>query len=383
MYFFHKNLTILTLFILFNIPLSALVYSNAQDKKTTSWHVLKSFAKGKIKNIYDTSKKSRVIRLKGNGTKSAYMLMPKKISVLKKSDKKIFSWEMNYHEDFVIMIGMDTIKGKRYLIYTAGQQNSYLQYGLGVESKLGKWKKYSRNLQEDLERFDKFNRILKVNNFVIKGSGKVDNILLLTKEKKNISSKKNEIEKKVKKQPSPVVKIKQLEKKKNHSPIVMQNNKNIAPIIHLNGKNPLVLKKGESYIEAGATATDKWGHALAVSITEDIDIFKEGEYSVIYLARDKHGNSSINRRRIRVGSFSEEKEKNVKKEVVEIEAPEEEDVDYEAREFEMVEWEKELALREKELAQKEQGVGGAYPPSRKGNYPSSPGGGNYPSRPGL
>jgi len=377
MYVFHKNLTILTLFILLNKPLFAFMYSNAEDKKITSWHVLKSFAKGKIENIYDTRKKSRVIQLKGQGTKSAYMLMPTKISVLKKSDKKIFSWEMNYHEDFVIMIGMDTIKGKRYLIYTAGQQNSYLQYGLGIESKLGKWKKYSRNLQEDLERFDKFNRILKVNNFVIKGSGKVDNILLLTKNKN-----KNEI--KIKKQFQPIVKVKHIEKNKKCSEKVLHNNKSIAPIIHLNGQNPLVLKKGESYIEAGATATDKRGHALAVSITEDIDIFKEGEYSVIYLARDKQGNSSINRRRIRVGSFSEEKEKIVRKEVVEIEAPEEDDVDYEAREFEMVEWEKELALREKELAQKEQhGVGGAYPPMRNRNYPSSPGGGNYPSRPGL
>ena len=170
--------------------LLAKTYENAEDKKTKRWQTLQEFSKGTVTNIYDKNKKSRIIKLDGNFTRSAYQLKTKKSVLWKNKTERILHWKMNYSEDFVILVALDTKNGKRFLIYTPGDNNSYMQYGLGLNATLGVWKSYYRNLQEDLETFEIDNRIISVNSFVIRGSGLVDNIKL-TKVKKN-SKKENE-----------------------------------------------------------------------------------------------------------------------------------------------------------------------------------------------
>ena len=373
-----KLLTLPILFILFPSLLFSTTYENASNKKTTKWHLLEHFSKGVIKNIYDKKKKSRVIKLSGNTTKSVYILMPKKKSFKKKRGENIFQWEMNFREDFVIMIGMHTLKGKRYLIYTSGDKDSYLQYGLGADSTSGQWKQYSRNLQEDLEHSDRYNKIISVNSFVIKGSGMVDNIQMVKSKKrvkelsvpivpKAIEEKTIKIEKEVdKKSKEPKREIGKTEKS------------NQPPIIYLKGANPMVLKKGERYIEAGATAKNRDGSSVVVSISEDVDVFKDGEYSVIYMATNSAGHSAIDRRRVRVGTVIEEKEKSFVADIIENNnnaevflETEEEGVDLEQRALEILDWEKQLASREQELDREK---------SLRENPPSNI---NYPSRPGL
>jgi hypothetical protein len=346
------------------------MYENASNKKNNKWHVLKYFSKGVIKNIYDKKKKSRVIQLKGNATKSVYILMPKKKSFQRKKGEDIFQWEMNFDEDFVIMIGMHTLKGKRYLIYTSGEEDSYLQYGLGEDSTSGKWKQYSRNLQEDLEHFDRYNKIISVNSFVIKGSGRVDNIEM-------VKSKKSK-----KKVPSLVLlSTPKLIDKKTKEPIIESNKvkiNNQPPVIYLEGANPMILKKGEPYIEPGATAKNRDGSTVVVTISEDIDIFKNGEYSVIYMATNRAGHSAVDRRRVRVGVVQEEKENSFVSESSDDrnselppEEEEEEGVDLEQRALEILDWEKQLASREQELDREK---------SLRENPSSNI---SYPSRPGL
>ncbi|RUM71584.1 MAG: hypothetical protein DSZ07_00105 [Sulfurovum sp.] len=384
-----KSLIISIFFILSPSLLFSTTYENASSKTTTKWHVLKYFSKGVIKNIYDKKKKSRVIKFNGDGTKSVYILTPKKKSFQRKKRENIFQWEMNYSEDFVIMIGMNTLKGKRYLIYTSGDSDSYLQYGLGSDSISGKWKKYSRNLQEDLEHSDRYNQIISVNSFVIKGSGMIDNI-------KMVQSKKTAKEDSVPiLSPSPTVpKVteekqivkknlnidKELDKKYKESKIEIDKTEKSSqpPIIYLKGENPMVLKKGERYIEPGATAKNRDGSTVEVSISEDIDIFKDGEYSVIYMATNSAGDSAIDRRRVRVGRVAEEKEKksflsNMTESNI-VDAPLEvdrDDVDLEQRALEILDWEKQLASREEELNREKDSMDN-YPPAM-----------NYPSRPGL
>jgi len=375
-----KQLAILIFCILFPSLLFSTTYENASSKKTDKWHTLKHFSGGVIKNIYDKKKKSRVIKLDGNATKSAYILMPKKKTFKQKKGENIFQWEMNYNEDFVIMIGVYTLKGKRYLIYTSGDKDSYLQYGLGADSTSGKWKKYSRNLQEDLESSDKYNEIISVNSFVIKGSGMLDNIKMV------------KYKKRVKKLPVPTVpkvikektvKIEKKIEKKNDKEIVKENifkdvevNKSTQPpIIYIKGDNPMILKKGERYVEQGAIAKNKDGSSVSVSISEDIDIFKDGEYSVLYMAKNSAGDTAIDRRRVIVGNLVEEKKKeriftlDTRDKIDNnFDAPlevENEDVDLEQRALEILDWEKQLALREEEL-------------NRDKDSPM-----NYPSRPGL
>ena len=358
-------LKLFTLLILFSSLLFSTIYENASSKKTDKWHVLKHFSSGAIKNIYDKKKKSRVIKFEGNSTKSAYILMPKKKSFKQKKGENIFQWEMNFSEDFVIMIGLYTLKGKRYLIYTSGDKDSYLQYGLGSDSTSGQWKKYSRNLQEDLENSDRYNKIISVNSFVIKGSGMIDNIKMIKSKRAKVPKEKTikKIEKKNDKKVKESI-VKKVEVNKSTQP----------PNIYIKGDNPMVLKKGERYIEKGAIAKNRDGSSVPVTISEDIDIFTDGEYSVIYMATNSAGDTAVDRRRVIVGTLPKEKEKKIidssDKIDNNVEIPsevedEDENVDLEQRALDILDWEKQLALREEEL-------------NRDKNSPT-----NYPSHPGL
>jgi hypothetical protein len=264
------------------INLSALVYEDAEDSSTKRWQVVSSEYEGKISNIFDKTKKSRVLRFDGNGTKSIYQLdIPPSLENIQ-MDKSFFTWEMNYLEDFVILVVLDTLEGKRHLIYTPDGENSYLQYGLN-RTKKGEWEKYSRNLEKDLQLYEKKNKIINIENFVIKGSGLLDNIQLKRLNPKIV----------------PLI-VKKIVKKTPKVSLLNYKN-DILPVLTLNGKNPLVLKLGEEYLELGATARNRDGTKINIKITENIDILREGEYTVIYIATNKLGNSSIDKRQVIVG----------------------------------------------------------------------------------
>jgi len=318
-------------FVLFYIllintnTLFAIIYENAEDKKNNKWSVIKSYAKGKIENIYDKEKKSRVIQFKGEGTKSTYVLKMKK----KSNKNHILSWEMNYREDFVIMVELNTSQGNQSLIYTAGNDDSYLQYGLGETAILGLWKKFERNLMDDLENAIGDAEIFNVNNFVIKGSGRIDNIQLTNTQSispKNIPTSKTVVNKSSN--------IKTANKTKNR-----------MPRIYLKGKNPLFLEKGESYVEAGAKAIDYNGKSLNVEISHQIDTLTEGLYLVIYMTSNHLGNSVIETRRVVVGELNEQKKNKEKDEVFSEEA-----LNLDRRAKELYIWEEELKEREKTLS---------------------------------
>jgi len=377
---YHFKIIYIFLFFFLNpLSLFSTTYENASDKKIDGWHVSKYFSKGVVKNIYDKKKRSRVIKLDGNATRTIYMLLPKKKIFKRKKEENLFGWEMNFSEDFVIMIGINTIKGKRFLIYTSGNNNSYLQYGLGSDSSSGQWKKYRRNLQKDLAKSDRDNKFLNITSFVVKGSGMVDNIKIL-KFKETFQEPKLPYTAPLSssisiKKPKPISKILVEEKPKIEKKKSKDSNTSTPPTISIKGTNPMILKKGEPYIELGATAKNRDGSLVMVTISDDIDILKEGEYSVIYMATNSFGDSVIDRRRVVVGKVREEKESRksvASKNNSRIEESLDEDaIDLEQRAFEMLEWEKELAFREKELLEEK---------NRKDvNSPNM----NYPSRPGL
>lgn len=275
---------------LFLINLYAVVYENAEDLSTKRWMLVSPEYQGKISNVFDKTKKSRVIKLDGNGTKSIYQLhVPPSLENIQ-MDKRFFTWEMNYLEDFVILIVLDTLEGKRHLIYTPDGENSYLQYGLN-RIKKGKWEKYSRNLEKDLQLYEKENRIINIQYFIIKGSGSVDNIHL----------------KRLNQKIAPPI-VKKIVEKSPKIPLLSYKN-DILPVIYLKGKNPLVLKLGEEYVEEGANAKNRDGSEINISISSNIDILVGGEYTVIYIATNKLGNSSIDKRQVVIGDLVNPKSK--------------------------------------------------------------------------
>jgi len=365
-------------FLLMLTVLQSKTYEDGEDKTTKRWHVLSSFSSGVVSNVYDKNKSSYVITFKGEGTKSAYMLKGKDGGSWNNEKEHILHWQMKYSEDFVILVGIETDKGKRYLIYTPGIKNGYMQYGLGSKSINGTWQRYTRNLEKDLERFDNHNHIRSVETFVIRGNGSMDNVKmmknhftkeeLLEKEKiranKKLSKNKESSKKKQAIQKYKPIKTKKPIKIKKVLKLPKTDN---TPIIYIKGENPFFLKKGEKFIEPGVTAKDEEDGELSVICNANIDNQKEGRYSVIYMATDSQGNSAVDTRYIKIGEgkVSEEdpEEPTEKKrfndfddEKKEILEEEEEDADFklEERELEISEWEKELELREKEISQREQ-----------------------------
>lgn len=273
---------VIYIFFISILPLNAIVQEDAEDKSTSRWEIIFSPTKAYIENFYDRLKKSRVIHFKGDGVKSIYKFKTIKKEDLKK--KKIheyfLSWDMKYKKDFVIILVIQTTQGKSYLIYTSGNHNSYHQIGLGDEVIDGKWHTIKRNLQEDLGYFDNRQQFLSIKTFVIKGDGSIDNL-------------KTEVK---------VVGKSKKKKKPKSTKIKLEHNS--LPVIKIKGANPLHLDIGENYTEAGVEAYDKEDGQVEVNSIEDINSDEEGTYMVMYIARDSHGDVSLDRRVVIVGRGS-------------------------------------------------------------------------------
>ncbi len=76
------------------------------------------------------------------------------------------------------------------------------------------------------------------------------------------------------------------------------------PVITLNGKASITLKKGDSYTEAGANATDDRDGNITVIITGSVNTEKEGSYTISYTAEDKAKNKASATRTVIVESTS-------------------------------------------------------------------------------
>ena len=168
--------SILLMFLLLFSGVDAKVYENAESKKDKTWHTLYLGSTATIHKIYDFKKSSRVVSFKGTDIKDTYILGAKKGAKAWRSQDKIIRWSMNYSENFVIFISIYTDYGYRYLIYTSGSQDGNLYYGLGANSTSGRWHTFTRNIEDDLHKFEKENQLLFVNAFLIRGNGLIDDI---------------------------------------------------------------------------------------------------------------------------------------------------------------------------------------------------------------
>lgn len=322
------------------IPVYATVYEDAEDKKRSRWKVIDKVFNASIHNHYDKQKKSRIIELKGQGTRSSFKFQFKKI----RKNGYFLSWEMKYSEDFVIIVSLDTKKGKRYLIYTPGDNDSYMQYGLGVNATDGEWHTYRRNLEEDLIYFDNRDKIEKITTFIVKGSGSIDNIKVM---KKDITLKKFQIKKIPKRNLYNTPVLENTMKIKKHKT-------NTTPQITIEGENPFYLKIGEPYVELGVTAHDKEDGRLNVTSSETINIYKNGRYSVLYIVTDSDGNAALDRRYVEVGTGRRDTVKmNSEENNERISKIENYEIRHEEKEYEMGIRERELELREYELQKRE------------------------------
>ena len=183
---------ILTSFLLacFSSLSLATVYENAEEGHTNNWTIDDHKPKGAvIENVYDKELLSNVIKLQGEGRRNAYLIGSKRTDRGRgwnNKEEKTLKWKMNFSERFRISVYVQTKKGYRIFYYTPGTRGEglykkrYIRIALAKKTMDGTWQKISRDLEADLKKYEPNNKILTVNGLKIQGSGKIDDIELVS-----------------------------------------------------------------------------------------------------------------------------------------------------------------------------------------------------------
>jgi len=131
--------------------------------------------------IITPDRASNVINFTGDGTNNSYRLRNADGTDWNDTDFKVFEWSMKFSEPFIIYVAVQTKDGLRYLSYTPVTLNSlgtgtFIHHGIGTQVQDGNWHTLIRDLAYDLKEAQPTNELQAVLGFVIRGSGRVDEI---------------------------------------------------------------------------------------------------------------------------------------------------------------------------------------------------------------
>ncbi len=88
---------------------------------------------------------------------------------------------MNFQNYCSIYVPIDTVNGPRYLTYEPKDEDrgiigSYIRFGLGSGANDGTWRKFTRNIENDLHQFEPDNSLIAINALLVRGDGMIDDI---------------------------------------------------------------------------------------------------------------------------------------------------------------------------------------------------------------
>ncbi|MCK5853656.1 MAG: DUF5011 domain-containing protein [Sulfurovaceae bacterium] len=308
------------------ISLLIITSMELQAKSYNSWHLLYQDTYGVIKKVKDSKNKKTVIEFQSKTSRDTYINGAKtgKKSWNNTKDKTI-RWDFNFNKNFVIMVSLKTKDGYRDLVYTSGDDNGNLYFGLGKHIISGTWQTITRNLENDLHKYEPSNEIISVNAFIIRGSGKIGKIEMLGFQKKETEAIEPKVEviiKKVEEKIKDILRKEQKEKEqeerekeeqqkqeKEHDTLLMENTvvyNSLLPRIILEEGSLIYHKLGEPFFEPGATATDYSGIPIDIDTIGEVDINKVNRYVLTYIATDENGYTSTKARVIMVHKVGEE-----------------------------------------------------------------------------
>jgi len=297
-----------------------------QAQSYNSWHLLYPNTYGVIKKTKDPKTKKIVIEFQSKTSRDTYINGAKtgEKAWNNKTDK-IIKWDFNFNKSFVIMVSLKTKDGYRDLVYTSSDDNGNLYFGLGKHIIAGTWQTITRNLEEDLHKHEPHNEIISVNAFIIRGSGKIGKIEMLSSQKKEtkiVEPKVETIVKKVEEKIKDILRKEQKEKeqkeeeeeqeKKVETKELVDPN-SFVPRITLEEGNLIYHKLGEPFFEPGVTAVDYDGIPIDVDVIGEVDISKVNRYVLTYIATDYNGYTTTKARVVMVYKAGEEVSKKVKK----------------------------------------------------------------------
>ena len=160
------------------------LYEDAEDGLTSGWVIYDNNPTGAaISNVYDAQRGSRVIALAGAATQNVYQLINEGGIPWHNQRQFVIKWRMKYAESFSVYIDMVTTDGHRFLKYIPADNFSLdggetVHHGLGADAADGQWHTFIRDLQADLIEVQPGVIITEVNGFLIRGSGRIDDISL-------------------------------------------------------------------------------------------------------------------------------------------------------------------------------------------------------------
>ena len=160
---------------------TAILYEKG-DGNITGWDIYDNDPVGAtIAKVYDNERASNVVRFTGTGTGNGYRLRQPDGAYWNDTHFKSIEWSMNYSEPFTVYIAVQTKNGFRYLTYTSAENSAlgdstYVLHGLGAAVRDGNWHTITRNLEQDLKAAQPDNELQAILGFLIRGSGKVDDI---------------------------------------------------------------------------------------------------------------------------------------------------------------------------------------------------------------
>lgn len=163
------------------------VYEDGNSGSTERWQVYLDLTNRttppEVAIASDPHRHGNVVQLNGSGLDHGYRLRSDSLLEWRNTEQSILQWSMNYTENFEIFIDTITTLGRRYLIYSPTGQSplgsgQFVRYGLGDDAADGSWRTFVRDLHADLERAQPGAVLMEVNGFLIRGSGRVDDIKL-------------------------------------------------------------------------------------------------------------------------------------------------------------------------------------------------------------
>ncbi|MFZ5759507.1 MAG: PKD domain-containing protein [Thermodesulfobacteriota bacterium] len=159
------------------------IYEDAEDGTIYNWNVTDNVPPGAtITNVFDTDKASKVIDLKGDVYNNAYQFTINDLPLQATDTALPFQWTMKFSEVASIIVSVRTNTGTVSLVYKTvdldkTNTSTTLYYPLGSNIMDGKWHTVSRDLQRDLKLAQPTNTISNIINMIIRGSGRIDDIL--------------------------------------------------------------------------------------------------------------------------------------------------------------------------------------------------------------
>ena len=164
-----------------------IIYEDAEDNTITGWEVYDNDPAGAtIANVDDSERESRVIEFSGLGTGNGYRLRNSDGSWWNNGAHKTIEWSLAFSENYTVYIAVETTDGFRYIYYTPADHDNlgtdtdtYIHHGLGTSSRDGSWHTFTRDLEADLHDAQPDNDLVSILGFLVRGSGRIDDIKTL------------------------------------------------------------------------------------------------------------------------------------------------------------------------------------------------------------